>query len=252
MTEPWEIRRDLMQRWFAVAISVGFATALVHMNWLNSGSAPNGGESQQLARLIAALVAVVFSYEGYFLSIGKKKLTTALRFYIDFCLVLLYIVLLYTSKIPTWWVYIHTFSFVLYVWWDVLTIRQYPDQYAAESGENALVSAVYVGAIGGRKGYYRGPFVTIIWGMFFIGFSMQQYLFEPRNSWVLLPFVVLALYRYRQDKRQASDDWKSGVNTFSGVRTIVLVLSLWIGLYAVFSLYHGPALGVAATNCEGN
>src|SRR5678815_5087842 len=101
MTEPSEIRRDLMARWFAVAISVGFATALVHMKWLNSGTWPDAAESQQIARLIAALVAVVFSWEGYFLSIGKKKLTTPSRFYIDFVLVLLYTVLLYTSKIPT-------------------------------------------------------------------------------------------------------------------------------------------------------
>lgn len=238
-----------MTRWFAVAISVGFATALVHMNWLNSGSAPNAAESQQLARLIAALVAVVFSWEGYFLSIGKKKLTTASRFYIDFGLVLLYTVLLYTSKIPTWWIYIHTISFVLYVCWDILTIQQYPDQYAVASGDGASAPAVYVGAVRGSQGYYRGPFVTLIWGAFFVGLSVQQYFFRPRNSWVLLPFVVFALYRYRQDKRSASDDWKNAASTFSGVRTLALVLALWAGLYAVFFYYHGPALGTPVANC---
>jgi hypothetical protein len=251
MTEPWEIRRDLMTRWFAVAISVGFATALVHMNWLNAGKVPDAAESQQLARIFAALVAVLFSWEGYFLSIGKKKLTTPSRFYIDFVLVLLYTVLLYTSKIPTWWIYIHTISFVFYVWWDVLTIRQFPEQYSSAGANRTSAVAVYDGAVTGRNGYYRGPLVTLIWGVFFLGLSLEQYLFEPRNSWVLMPFVVFALFRYRQDKRRVSDDSRNGVQTFNGVATAVLVVALWAALFAVFYFYHGAALGAPATNCVG-
>jgi len=245
MTHSWEIRRDLMARWFAVAISVGFATTLVRMKWLNAGGLPDAAESQQLARLFVAIAAVLFSWEGYFLSIGKKPLETSSRFYIDFALVAVYMVLLYTSSVPSYWIYLHTFSFVLYVWWDILTIRQYRDQYARDEAAGARLTRIYAGSATGAAGFYRGPFVTVAWGACFVGISVFQILLGSRNSWVLLPFIIFALYQYRGDKRTASDDWRDRQSTYRAKTTVALIVLVWAAVFAVFTFYHGAALGPA-------
>jgi hypothetical protein len=219
------------------------------MNWLTTGRSPDAAEGQQIARLMAALLAVLFSWEGYFSSIANKKLTSPSRFYIDFILVLLYMVLLYTSKIPTWWIYIHTLSFTLYVVCDVFTIRDYSSLYSRESPSTQGVSAIYVGCIEGKDGYYRGPSATLLWAIYFVGFSILQYVHGPRNSWALFLFVVAPLYLYRQDKRRAFDDWEKRKASFNATKTFIIVASLWVLLFALFYYYHSPALGTLTKNC---
>ena len=222
------IRKDLMRRWFAVAISVGFATTLIDMQWLGEGHFPNFDELQQLARLVTALIAVVLSWEGYFFSIESKPLKTTPRFIIDFTLVLLYMVLLYTSKIPTFWLYLHAFSFLLYITWDLLSIKEFRSTYSCDPMPSGLPTRqIYLGGFLGREGVYRGPIITLSWALFFVGLAGSQLIFGPRNSFILAPFAIAGLLLYRSDKTIASKAMAGGASAHGmtwRAGTIILLL----------------------------
>jgi hypothetical protein len=228
-----EIRKDLMRRWFAVAISVGFATTLVHMDWLNAGRVPNYDEWQQLARLAVALTAVILSWEGYFFSIEAKPLTSSSRFTIDFILVLLYTVLLYTSKIPTFWLYIHAISFFFYVIWDLLSIHEYRGTYVYGTQEQASPATwkIYLHGTTGKEGYYRGPVITLSWGLYFVGLVVAQYVLATRNAFLLAPFAFLGLIAYRHDKTLASAAKTGGAawGTIKRLGLMVVLLGALVG-----------------------
>lgn len=228
------IRNDLMRRWFAVAISVGFATTLVNMQWLGAGHFPDHNELQQLARLTTALIAVVLSWEGYFFSIDSKPLKTTPRFIIDFTLVLLYMVLLYTSKIPTFWLYLHALSFVLYVAWDTLSIKEFRNTYSCDPTPHELPSGeIYIGGFLGREGVYRGPIITLSWAIFFAGLAGSQLIFGPRNSFLLAPFAIAGLLLYRSDKTKASKAMAGGASARGMAWRGVTITLLLLGVAAV-------------------
>jgi hypothetical protein len=205
--ERHKIREDLMKRWFAVAISVGFATTLVQMSWLNQGVLPTYEEWQQLARLAVALTAVVLSWEGYFFSISSKPLKDTPRFIIDFFLVLTYMVLLYTSKIPTFWLYLHAISFALYFSWDILSIRQYRGKYIYGDMSAELSNVkIYWGGFTNQPGIYRGPVITLSWLIYFALLAAAQPLVGVSNAFLLAPFAFFGIVLYRHDKIMASLD----------------------------------------------
>jgi hypothetical protein len=243
------IRKDLMRRWFAVAISVGFATTLVHMQWLNAGQFPNGDEWQQLARLTTALCAVVLSWEGYFFSIESKPLNTTPRFVIDFVLVLLYMVLLYTSKIPTFWLYIHAISFLLYFSWDLLSISEYRRTYScAPAAQELATSEIYIGGFLGRDGVYRGPIITLSWTIFFVLLAASQIIFGHRNSFILAPFAIAGLLLYRNDKSRASKAMTGTVPAYGMVWRTLVVLGLLMGVALVSELLPDQTIA-SLVNC---
>jgi hypothetical protein len=86
-----KIRDDLIRRLFAVAISVGAATTLSRMGWVEHGRWPCLAEWQQLSILTAALMATVLSWDGYLYSINERPLRNFGRFAIDILLVFIYI-----------------------------------------------------------------------------------------------------------------------------------------------------------------
>jgi hypothetical protein len=98
-----ELRHDFMRRWFAIAISVGFASTVVRMAWVQNGTWPAHPEAEQIARLFVALLATVLSWEGYLTSISEKKLFDFARYLIDILLVFMYLFLLLTSQFPLFW-----------------------------------------------------------------------------------------------------------------------------------------------------
>jgi hypothetical protein len=222
-----------MQRWFAVAISVGFATTLVHMKWLNGGRMPTFGEWQQLARLAVALTTVLLSWEGYFFSIAGKPLTNTSRFVIDFVLVLMYMVLLYTSKIPAFWLYIHAVSFLLYVIWDLISIKEYRSTYVFDGQAEAqpTTGRIYLEALRGTAGFYRGPIITLAWGIYFAALAASQQVLATQNAFVLAPFALAGLIAYRHDKTLASAA-KQGGYCWGTSKRLSLILLLIVGLIA--------------------
>ena len=166
------IRADIVKRLFAVAISVGFAARLAQMDWVKNGTFPNFGEWQQNLELFTALVATLLSWDSYLLSIKEKKLTAFDRFAIDVLLIFIYMFLLITSKYVPILICTVATIFLLYVLWDALSIRDYPDRYSSAFATPARASvaqigSVYVGGFRGRVGVSRNPAITFSWAVYF-------------------------------------------------------------------------------------
>lgn len=204
-----DFRADLIKRLFAVAISVGAATTLYQMHWVQHGRAPCLSEYQQLLILIAAMAATVLSWDGYLYAIKTRTLRTFWRFAIDILLVFIYLLLLMTSRLLTWWLFIHALIYALYAIWDVLTVYDWTEKYYDDAAQNEprTVSGVYLGGITDRPGVRRGPIVTIAWGIYFailccINYLMLQSLNQPGLSSRIVGstiVVVIALWLYRTD-----------------------------------------------------
>jgi hypothetical protein len=205
-----KIRDDLIRRLFAVAISVGAATTLARMGWVEHGRWPRMDEWQQLFVLAAALWATVLSWDGYLFSISTRPLRKTSRFVIDILLVFIYMFLLMTSKLLIWWVFLHALIYALYVVWDWLSVRDWPRTYSnhPDVGPAPTVGEVYIGGFQGSPDVKPGPIITIVWA----GYFWALYLLNDRAlHWLGVPglderiigttiVVVLGLYFYRRDK----------------------------------------------------
>ncbi len=236
-----------MKRWFAIAISVGFATALSNMPWLRDGAIfdqnrPVDWEQiKQVARLATAAVATIMSWEGYLLSISNKPLGDERRFYIDVFLVFLYLFLLLTSKFPFFWLWIHAAAFGLYCLWDFLSIKEHPQAYtnhlSSEGPYLPRVGEVYRGTIRGDLRIYHGPLVTLIWPIYFVTLPISYQFLLPgeireraSTTIVYAVLVVYGLLAYRSDKRnRIRSPWSRLKRVvISTLAVIGVVVILWI------------------------
>jgi hypothetical protein len=231
-------REDFMKRWFAIALSVGFATALANMPWLQFGvifepSLPvDWGQIEQLARLFVAAFATVLSWDGYFRSIENKPIEDSARFFIDVFLVFLYLFLLLTSKFSYFWLWIHATAFLFYIAWDFLSIRKYRDAYINPGAAEDFcpsIKAIYIGSLGDDPKIYRGPAVTLMWPVFFwaLPLSYQFALTEldrakPITTFVYAFWVLCGLLAYRHDKKVRLPFW-------SRFKTILLIVLAVLG-----------------------
>lgn len=197
------IRDDLIRRLFAVAISVGAAATLSQMNWVQKGLWPCLAEWQQLLILIAAMTATVLSWDGYLFSIHDRPLISFWRFAIDIMLVFIYMLLLMTSKLLVWWLFLHAFIYVLYAIWDLLTIRDWKSKYYPGKiikPAQQTVIGVYTGGLTNKHGVSRGPIITLTWGIYFWALYFWNIRGLVDRIFVITIFVVLGLWLYRKDK----------------------------------------------------
>lgn len=190
-------REDFMRRWFAIAISVGFATTVVQMPWVTNGRLPEQVEFEQLCRLGAALIATVLSWEGYLLSIKKKKLYEFSRYFIDIILVFIYLFLLLTSKYEKFWLFLHALTFCIYVLWDFLTVTWHKDWYGADG---MSVRQAYLASFVGREGVDRGLAISITWAIYFTWLWMVSLADFANETFIMAAFVVAGLAGYRRNK----------------------------------------------------
>lgn len=194
------LRADFMRRWFAIAISVGFAATVVNMGWVKNGVAPDHPELEQLARLFVALVATVLSWEGYLLSIQRKPLNDIWRYFLYILLVFLYLFLLLTSKFPYFWLALHALTFYIYAIWDLLTIFMYRDKFVLESQEYISTITAYYRGLVGNSTVDRGPVITIFWMIYFlVPYALSIYS-KNYSTFVLAGLVLSGLVFYRIDK----------------------------------------------------
>ena len=124
-----EARADLIRRLFAVAISVGFAATLARMNWVQNGTLPNAAEANQTLILATALLAAILGWDGHLLAMTDKPLFGFCRFLINLALVFIYMFLLMASAHPECLLWTLAVIFILYVVWDVLTMRERISSY---------------------------------------------------------------------------------------------------------------------------
>ena len=119
-----EARADLVRRLFAVAISVGFAATLARTTWVQNGTLPGAAELNQTLILGTALLAAVLGWDGPLLAMTDKPLFGFWRFLISLVLVFIYMFLLMASAHPECVLWTLAVIFILYVVWDVLTMRE--------------------------------------------------------------------------------------------------------------------------------
>lgn len=200
--ERAKIRDDLIRRLFAVAISVGAASTLANMKWVDDGRWPLLHEYQQLSILIAAMMATVLSWDGYLWSIKKRPLRTFSRFAIDICLVFVYMFLLMTSKLLVWWLFLHALIYTLYALWDYLSVKDWLPKFYDEPNETTDMSVldVYWGGLTNRIGVSCGPIITLMWGFYFWALFLGNLTDLRTRIFGTTLFVVLGLWLYRIDK----------------------------------------------------
>jgi hypothetical protein len=244
-TEPEvqaEARADFIRRLFAVAVSVGFASTLSKMAWIQKEVLPNQAECGQLAILATGLVATVLSWDGYWMSINRKPLFSVWRYRIDILLVFLYMIFLMTSAPPFWWLPMLVAIFVLYFIWDTLTVREHLvkyDETLVEDGKRyaspADIAAVYWrGACNGRS-TNRGPIVTFSWLIYFVGLSLLNGRSFRYQVFILAGLATVGLLFYRNDKiRKAADAYQKGYTM--AVRALIIASLLLIGALCACSL----------------
>jgi hypothetical protein len=124
-----EARADLIRRLFAVAISVGFAATLARMTWVQNGTLPNPAELNQTLILGTALLAAILGWDGHLVAMSDKPLFGFWRFLVNLALVFIYMFLLMASAHPECMLWTLAVIFVLYVAWDVLTMREQISHY---------------------------------------------------------------------------------------------------------------------------
>jgi hypothetical protein len=197
-----DLRGDLIKRLFAVAISVGAASTLAHMQWVIAGRWPDLGEWQQLAILGVAMTATVLSWDGYLMSIHDRPLLGFWRFAIDIGLVFIYMFLLMTSQHTTWWLPIHAITYTLYAIWDLLSVREYTKQYyGAPNNDVATIRGVYWRGLRDINIESRGPIITLAWGIYFWGLVLINYDGLRDRIFITSLFALAGLVLYRRDKR---------------------------------------------------
>ena len=167
-------------------------------------------EYQQLFILGAAMTATVLSWDGYLWSIEQRPLRNFWRFTIDILLVFIYLFLLMTSKLLTWWLFIHALIYVLYALWDFLSITDWIVEYypSDKAADTLRIRGVYYEGLTDGAPKSRGPVITLIWGIYFWALCLLNYVVVPRFSGLGLrdyivgttAIVVQGLYLYRQDK----------------------------------------------------
>lgn len=233
-------REDFMKRWFAIAISVGFATALSNMPWLKSGVGlsrdlpVDWDQVRQCFRLAAAAIATILSWDGYFQSISNKPLTDSPRFFIDIGLVFLYLFLLLTSKFDYFWLWIHATAFLIYIVWDRLSIGLHRSAYVNPGHGNyePSISEVYRGCFTGDERIYPGPAITIMWPLYFWSLPITHHFFLPDDirdraltTLIYATLVITGLFAYRYDKKVRLDIITRMMMIIGGV-IVVLLLSV--------------------------
>lgn len=228
-----ESRADFMKRWFAVAVSVGFASPLTQMAWIKTGTAPNADEWKQIAFLATALLATVGSWEGYFSAIDDRPLKVIWRFIIDIILVLVYMILLISSGHSDLFLPLIVCIFLLYVIWDGLTIYEYADYYYYDdtnaSPKCCIVAATYLRGFITRQNdapVRRGHIITLLWALYFWSLLAIRLFLTFNNVYVMCGMASLGLLSYRISNatrydRSGAEKQKTGCTIF-GIAVVVV------------------------------
>jgi hypothetical protein len=112
-------RSDFVLRFFAVAVGVGFAGALARTDAVHDHRIPSMGEWGQIACLLAGLVLIIGSWEGYQKHRDKTDQSISV-FIVDTTIVFVYLVTLLFAANATIFLALVAFVFALYGIWDIV------------------------------------------------------------------------------------------------------------------------------------
>ena len=204
-----DARADLVRRLVAVAISVGFAATLARMNWVQNGRLPDPAELNQTIALATALLATILSWDGPLVSMRDKPLFGFWRFLVNVALVFIFMFLLMASMHPGCLIWTLAVIFVLYVVWDVLTIREHIASYDrtlagtaafATSASAGQIWNVYVGGLLGRARIAPTPLVTLVWALYFVLLALIAAGRADANVRTSCLFALIGVVGYRLDE----------------------------------------------------
>jgi hypothetical protein len=199
-------REDILGRFFAVAVSVGFASQIKDaFGSILSRGVTTPGQCTHAFLLIFAMVVVLGSWEFYFRAIGRSPLYDTSRFVIDISIVSLYVMLMVESSDPRVFVIVLMAIMGLYVVWDILRVWNTPERFGVSTGTSPLeVAMVYARPLQKSTDESRsqyGPAITLWWFIVMATVS-TEYMIGPKHSVLQLPILLLCYVVYRIDQAQ--------------------------------------------------
>lgn len=203
-------RADFMKRFFAIAISIGFASQLDKaFAWASAFRWPSSTELGVDCLLICAIIVSIGSWEAYFKSLKNTPLNDWPRFYSDVATVSLYVLLFKSvSNFDAFRLYL-VLIYINYVIWNVLSIHINPVKYDISDRSFRSVSGLFfVGFTSwGKNSKVRGPFLVLFW---LIVICMSMFLHELLNTPVFWAALMLATSHiiYRMDLGQPFPMWQ--------------------------------------------
>lgn len=209
-------RADFIKRFFAVVVSVGFATQLIQMGSVKKGELPAGADLVHVIYLFVALVLIIQSWEEYFISIEDRQLTTPARFYVDIAILTAYLLLLtYSSSVLQFLLFVWLI-FLLYWVWELLAYVEYPDQYAPKSSiedkqwsyPHRMMYAIRDTEAGLRRGLSTILALIYFLMLYFIYLDARHAPSTPgllTNPYFYAALVLAGLIGYRIDQASPKD-----------------------------------------------
>lgn len=240
-----------LKRLFAIAISIGVGATLIKAKWIEQVRLPDVGEFDQILIVLLALFATVLSWDGYLSSVRDKPLIDATRFAIDVTLVFTYMFLIVTSGQPVFWLPILCWMFLLYLCWDVCTVRQFPEHYdytaqaARQSSVRTIAKVYFLGFVDGES-INRGPIITACWAIYFAFLLWLAARYPHFQMKPALLFAFVGLILYRTDKRSHNQSGVRGLK--SALRCFLIVL---FGLAAFLAAHFSESVAAALAHCLG-
>jgi hypothetical protein len=168
-------RLDLVKRFFAVAVSVGFAGRIIG---LERACASPFDQREAIGRLIIGLIAVILFWDWYHRDVERRKYRCVPRFILDVLITFECMLFLYSSDHNTVWLSFLALIFVSFVLWDILAIIEWPSRYGAVpppanvddeplGGPKAIVGT-YCGGVFRPSDENRAPFINLCWTGYFV------------------------------------------------------------------------------------
>ena len=200
-SEQAEDRQDFMKRFFAVAISIGFASQLDEtFKWATHFDLPNLTQFGTVCMMVCAVVVSIGSWEAYFKSLRKTPLNDWPRFYSDIAAVSLYVLLFKSVTDFNAFRLYFILIYLNYIVWNIFSIRINPNKYNVQD-KNALtvIKLFLVGfSTMGSHAQVRGPFIIFFW---FLVISISIALHELLGTPIFWAAVMLAASHitYRMD-----------------------------------------------------
>jgi hypothetical protein len=164
---------------------------------------PDRAGARSSALLLASLLLVVQSWEGYLASVRAYPLKDRMRFIIDIILVFEYLLLMRLSvdvTDPTHYKFVTCVCtiFFTYIVWDYFRILAYRSRYGVENPIDALVPFVRGFVV--KEESYKGPSITLSWFVYFLIIYQLSDFTGCIKFYAMVLSIVYGLILYRLDK----------------------------------------------------
>lgn len=124
-------------------VSVGFAGALAHTDWINQHRLPNDAELPVIWCLLAGLVLIIGSWDGYHRHIRKTDEFLPV-FIVDIAIVFVYLLLLLLAPNTQLYLWLVAIVFLLYAVWDLMVLWRFQEPRRVKLLMSLIWAAVFI------------------------------------------------------------------------------------------------------------